>query len=78
MGSRQVVITGIGFISPLGQTARENWEKLKSHHTGIKKHPEGEHASFLKYKGTVDVLPIPEDISPKLMGQSTAVVVEAK
>jgi len=69
MGSRQVVITGIGFISPLGQTARENWENLKSHHTGIKQQPEGEQESFFKYKGTVDAPPVAEDISPKLMGQ---------
>ncbi|MEE8540722.1 MAG: beta-ketoacyl synthase N-terminal-like domain-containing protein [Desulfobacterales bacterium] len=69
MGSRQVVITGIGLISPLGQTARENWENLKSHHSGIKQQPEGEQASFLQYKGTVAAPPIPEDISPKLMGQ---------
>ncbi len=69
MGSRQVVITGIGLISPLGQTVQENWENLKSHHTGIKQYPQGEQTSFLKYKGMVDDPPIPEDISPKLMGQ---------
>jgi len=69
MSSRQVVITGIGLISPLGQTARENWENLKSHRTGIKQQPEGEQASFFKYKGSVDAPPIPEGISPKLMGQ---------
>ncbi len=69
MGRRKVVITGIGLISPLGQTVRENWENLKLHHSGIKQHAEGEQAPFLKYKGTVDAPPLPEGVSPKLMGQ---------
>ncbi len=69
MGRRQVVITGIGLISPLGQTVRENWENLKSHHRGIKQQAEAEQASFLKYRGTVADLPAPEGVSPKLMGQ---------
>jgi len=69
MGSRQVVITGVGLISPLGQSARENWENLKSHQIGVRRHPQDGQPSFLEYRGAAKAPPLPEDISRKLMGQ---------
>ncbi len=34
-GRRRVVVTGIGLLSPVGLTTRENWESLKAGRSGI-------------------------------------------
>ncbi len=36
MTNRRIVITGIGAVSPLGNTAAETWEGMKNGHSGIR------------------------------------------
>jgi 3-oxoacyl-[acyl-carrier-protein] synthase II len=37
MGRRRVVVTGLGMISPLGNSVKHTWEKLIKGKSGIKK-----------------------------------------
>jgi len=69
MKERDVVITGMGLITPLGKNSEENWENLKAMKTGIAYYPENGLPKFLQYLGKVMEAEIPEDIPHKLMGQ---------
>jgi 3-oxoacyl-[acyl-carrier-protein] synthase II len=69
MHGRDVVITGMGLISPLGRTAGENWEQMKTLQTGIMRYPrEGMPAAF-ECLGKVSGLALPGDIPQKISGQ---------
>jgi len=69
MQGRDVVITGIGLISPLGRTADENWENMKALKTGIRHYPREGMPAFLEYLGKVPELAVPADIPQKITGQ---------
>jgi len=69
MHEREVVITGIGLITPLGLNCEENWENLKAMKTGIAFHPGDGSPNFLRYFGKVSDVEIPQDIPDKLVGQ---------
>lgn len=69
MQTRDVVITGIGLISPLGRNAAENWEHMKALQTGIGHYPREGMPAFLEYLGKVTDLTLPGDIPQKIHGQ---------
>jgi 3-oxoacyl-[acyl-carrier-protein] synthase II len=69
MPSTEVVITGMGIVSPLGLNVTENWENLKIQKTGIGHFPKGNPPAFARYLGKVNDLTLPADIPGKLAGQ---------
>ena len=69
MKEREVVITGVGFITPLGKTVAENWENVKQMKTGIAHYPARNRPKFFQYMGKIKDLDIPAHIPPKLLGQ---------
>ncbi|MDA8082929.1 MAG: beta-ketoacyl synthase N-terminal-like domain-containing protein [Nitrospiraceae bacterium] len=69
MEGREVVITGLGLVSPLGKTVSENTENVKALKTGIGHYPAGDKPLFLQYMGKVEDLHLPSEIPQKLMGQ---------
>ncbi|MGC2063670.1 MAG: beta-ketoacyl synthase N-terminal-like domain-containing protein [Thermodesulfovibrionales bacterium] len=69
MQGRDVVITGMGLISPLGRTASENWQNMKAMKTGISHYPREGMPAFLEYLGKVTELALPGDIPQKITGQ---------
>lgn len=69
MPEREVVITGMGLITPLGGDVEENWENIKSMKTGITRYFDDELPKFLQYLGKVKEFEVPDDISPRLMSQ---------
>ena len=69
MSDREVVITGMGIVTPLGKNVKENWENLKAMKTGIAYFPEDGIPEYLQYYGKVAEFDIPENIHPKLLSQ---------
>lgn len=69
MSNREVVITGMGLISPLGIGIEENWENLKDMKTGIAHFQEDAMPRFLQYMGKVREFKIDENIPHKLLSQ---------
>jgi 3-oxoacyl-[acyl-carrier-protein] synthase II len=66
---REVVITGMGLITPLGKGVEENWENMKSLKTGIGHYPQKQVPRFLQYMGKVRELETDGSIPHKLLGQ---------
>jgi len=66
---REVVITGMGLMTPLGNGTEENWENVKRMKTGIGFYPQDELPRFLQYMGKVRNFEVEKDISHKLIGQ---------
>lgn len=69
MTEREVVITGAGLVTPLGNSVRESWEKMKAMETGIGHYPKDEAPAFLQYLGKVRGFEVPADIPHKLLSQ---------
>ncbi len=69
MSEREVVVTGMGLITPLGNNSEENRNNIKAKKTGIVNHPLNDLPKFLQYMGKVPQLELPGDIPHKLMGQ---------
>jgi 3-oxoacyl-[acyl-carrier-protein] synthase II len=69
MYERDVAITGVGLITPLGINCEENWENLRAMKTGIAHYPNDGRPNFLQYFGKVPDVEIPQDIPNKLIGQ---------
>jgi 3-oxoacyl-[acyl-carrier-protein] synthase II len=69
MPSTEVVITGMGLVSPLGLNVRENWENFKAQKTGIRHFPTGNRPAFAQYLGKVNGFKAPADIPGKLASQ---------
>lgn len=53
MPRREVVITGMGLITPLGDSLDENWRKLRAMQTGIGYYPQNKHPERFRYLGKV-------------------------
>lgn len=70
MNKQEVVITGMGMITPLGRNLAENWENLKGMKTGIVHYPEAGRPDFLQYIGKVAECRLPDDLPHKLRGQA--------
>jgi len=66
---REVVITGMGLMTPLGIGVEENWENIKAMKTGIGFYPRDEVPRFLQHMGKVREFEIEKDIPHKLVGQ---------
>jgi len=66
---REVVITGMGLMTPLGIGVEENWENIKAMKTGIGYYPQDEVPRFLQHMGKVREFEIEKDIPHKLVGQ---------
>ena len=69
MSNRDVLITGMGLISPLGKNAKEAWARLKKLETGISHTPREGLPPFMQYKGEISDYRLPDNISPKQRGQ---------
>ncbi len=69
MSGREVVITGMGTVTPLGKNVEQNWENLKAMKTGITYFPEDGLPEYLQYYGKVAEFDVPENIHPKLSSQ---------
>ncbi|MGO9613304.1 MAG: beta-ketoacyl-[acyl-carrier-protein] synthase family protein [Dissulfurispiraceae bacterium] len=69
MQNREVVITGMGLISPLGLTVRENWENLVARKTGITHYPKAGVPKSMEYLGKVAPFENPDAIPHKIAGQ---------
>lgn len=68
-GQREVVITGMGLMTPLGIGVEKNWEGLQAMKTGISHYPQEGAPRFLQYMGKVHEFEADKDISHKLLGQ---------
>jgi 3-oxoacyl-[acyl-carrier-protein] synthase II len=69
MEERDVVITGTGLVTPLGNGCEVNWEKVRAGETGIRhNHKDGLPAN-MQYSGMVKDAALPQDLPPKLTGQ---------
>jgi 3-oxoacyl-[acyl-carrier-protein] synthase II len=66
---REVVITGMGLMTPLGLGVEENWEKVKALKTGIGHYPREGLPGFLQHMGKVRAFEAEKDIPHKLLGQ---------
>jgi len=69
MSNRDVLITGMGVISPLGKNAGKSWAKLKKLETGIGYTPRESLPPFMQYMGEISDYHLPDNISPKQRGQ---------
>ena len=69
MKERDVVVTGMGLLSPLGIGVEENWENVKALKTGIGYYPQDGSPAFMQYMGKVREFEAEKDISHKLMAQ---------
>lgn len=69
MPDREVVITGMGLVTPLGKGVQENWKKIIENKTGITQIPDNDLPRPFQYLGRIGELDIPEDIPPKVFNQ---------
>jgi len=70
MTEKEVVITGAGLVTPLGNSVSESWEKMKAMRTGIGHYPKDDAPAFLQYLGKVNGFEVSEDTIPhKLLSQ---------
>ena len=53
MYDREVVITGMGLITPTGNSVTENWGNIKALKTGIAHYPNDGLPGFLQFMGKV-------------------------
>ncbi len=66
---REVVITGMGLVTPLGIGVEENWDNVKALRTGIGHYPQDGVPGFLQYLGRVRAFETEREIPHKLLGQ---------
>ena len=69
MEERDVVITGMGLVTPLGRGCEQNWEMVNTGKTGICHYPAEGLPSGMQYFGMVKDASLPQDLPPKLTGQ---------
>jgi len=66
---RDVVVTGMGLITPLGIGVEENWEGVKTMKTGVGYYPREDVPGFLQYLGKVRDFETEKDVPHHLLGQ---------
>src|SRR5574341_670293 len=59
MSRREVVITGMGLVTPLGRNVEENWAQMAALQTGIGHYPRVGAARAFEYLGKVDRFELP-------------------
>ncbi len=69
LNEREVVVTGMGLISPLGIGVEENWEGVKTMKTGIGYYPREDVPGFLQCVGRVRDFETEKDVPHHLLGQ---------
>jgi 3-oxoacyl-(acyl-carrier-protein) synthase len=69
MACREVVITGMGLISPLGLDVAQNWDNLRARRTGIGHYPRDAQPAFAQYLGQVTGFTPPAGLPGKLASQ---------
>ena len=72
MRGADVWITGVGLLTPVGESAGENWESLRAGRSGIAHHPSEGNDSLpdnFFYHGTVSGHQDPPEVPPKLASQ---------
>jgi 3-oxoacyl-[acyl-carrier-protein] synthase II len=69
MACRDVVITGMGLVSPLGLDVAQNWDNLRACRTGIRHFPRGAQPAFAQYLGQVIGFTPPAGLPGKLASQ---------
>ena len=69
MTDREVVITGMGLVTPLGSGVHDNWKKILENKTGIVQTPDIDLPKPFQCLGRVGALDIPEDIPQKVFNQ---------
>jgi 3-oxoacyl-(acyl-carrier-protein) synthase len=69
MAEREVVITGMGLVTPLGSTVEDNWQNLGARRTGIGHYPQPQQPEFVHYFGAVQGFVPPDGLPPKLLSQ---------
>ena len=69
MPDREVVITGMGLVTPLGNGVHDNWKKILENKTGIAQNPDNDLPKPFQCLGRIGELDIPEDIPPKVFNQ---------
>lgn len=69
MNRREVVITGLGLITPLGGDVEETWAGVEALRTGIARHAQDGLPNAFQYFGRVARCEIPDRIPPKLQGE---------
>lgn len=70
MREREVVISGIGLVTPLGRSVKENWDNQNAMNTGIDHYSADDVPDFFQYAGKIAHAAIPDDIPQKLVSQS--------
>lgn len=68
--ARDVVITGMGLVTPLGRSLDENWRNLKAGKTGLDRHPRKSAPGRLEHYGRVSGLDTVADVPGKLASQT--------
>ncbi len=66
----EVVVTGLGLVTPLGIGVEQNWKNVLAGRTGISVHRRDGQPEFLKYFGEVEGLERLENIPRSLAGQT--------
>lgn len=69
MGPREVVVTGMGLITPIGGNIDENWDSLKAMKTGIAHYPNDALPKYMQYMGRAGEFEPDGNIPHKLLGQ---------
>lgn len=69
MEERDVVITGMGLVTPLGKGCEENWAMVNAGKTGICHCPAEGLPPSMQYFARVKDAALPQDLPPKLTGQ---------
>lgn len=67
--AKEVVITGMGLVTPLGVGVEENWRRMKALETGIGYYPQDGVPRFFQYLGKVGSLDLERGVPHKLLGQ---------
>jgi len=69
MDERDVVITGTGLLTPLGNGCDMNWRKVRAQETGISAGSVEGLPANRQYRGKIDEALMPADLPPKITGQ---------
>jgi 3-oxoacyl-[acyl-carrier-protein] synthase II len=69
MPPKEIAITGMGLISPLGLNVAQNWDNLKAQRTGIGHYPRDGQPLFAQYLGRVPGYIPPSGLPGKLASQ---------